>query len=64
MGILTRNDLTAGLGRTGPGPVGEVMQRDFVTADPRDMLQTALPGCRSGTVRPCRWYKTAASWGW
>jgi CBS-domain-containing membrane protein len=42
-GILTRSDLIAGLGRLGPdGRVGDVMKREFVTADPRDMLQTAL----------------------
>ncbi len=43
VGVLTRNDLVAGLGRYGPGaPVREVMQQDFVTAEPREMLQTAL----------------------
>jgi Zn-dependent protease/predicted transcriptional regulator len=43
VGVLTRKDLTAALGRYGPtARVGDVMQREFVTADPRDMLQTAL----------------------
>jgi Zn-dependent protease/CBS domain-containing protein len=43
VGVLTRNDLAAVLGRHGPETrVGEVMQRDFVTADPREMLQTAF----------------------
>ena len=43
VGVLTRNDLVAALGRYGPGArVGDVMRRDFVTADPRDMLQTAF----------------------
>jgi predicted transcriptional regulator len=43
VGVLTRNDLTAGLGRHGPNArVADVMQRDFVTANPRDMLPTAL----------------------
>jgi Zn-dependent protease/predicted transcriptional regulator len=53
VGILTRTDLIAGLSRHGPvGRVAEVMQRDFATADPGDMLQTALArlqecGCRT-----------------
>ena len=43
VGVLTRSDLTAALGRHGPGArVREIMRRDFVTVDPRDMLQTAL----------------------
>ena len=43
VGVLTRNDLTAALGRNGPETrVADVMQRDFVTVDPRDMLHTAL----------------------
>ncbi|MDB5310454.1 MAG: Peptidase [Gemmataceae bacterium] len=45
VGVLTRDDLTAALGRSVPDArVGDVMQRDFVTVDPRDMLQTALAG--------------------
>ena len=43
VGVLTRSDLTAALGRHGPGArVREIMRRDFVTVDPRDMLQTAF----------------------
>ncbi len=43
VGVLTRNDLTAALGRYGPeNRVAEVMKRDFVTVDPGEMLQTAL----------------------
>ena len=43
VGILTRSDLAAALGRHGPGArVREIMRRDFVTVDPRDMLQTAF----------------------
>ena len=43
VGVLRRNDLTAALGRYGPeARVSDVMQREFVTADPREMLQTAF----------------------
>ena len=43
VGILTRSDLVAALGRHGPGArVREAMRRDFVTVDPRDMLQTTF----------------------
>jgi Zn-dependent protease/CBS domain-containing protein len=43
MGVLTRNDLATALARCGPGAaVGEVMRRDFVTADPREMLHTVF----------------------
>jgi CBS domain-containing protein len=43
VGVLTRNDLAAALGKYGPdAPVRDVMRTDFVTADPRDMLQTAF----------------------
>ena len=43
VGILTRSDLAAALGRLVPGArVREIMRRDFVTLDPRDMLQTAF----------------------
>ncbi|HZW29302.1 MAG TPA: CBS domain-containing protein, partial [Isosphaeraceae bacterium] len=43
VGVLTRNDLAAALGRHGPETrVGEVMRREFVTTDPREMLQTAF----------------------
>lgn len=40
VGVLTRNDLTAALERYGPDArVRDAMQRDFVTVDPKDMLQ-------------------------
>jgi len=43
VGVLMRNDLSAALWRSGPEtPVSEVMQRDFVTVEPREMLQSAL----------------------
>jgi len=43
VGILTRNDLTAALARHGAEvPVSEVMQREFVTVEPREMLQSAF----------------------
>jgi predicted transcriptional regulator len=43
VGVLTRNDLVSALARYGPeARVRDAMQREFVTADPRDMLQTAL----------------------
>jgi CBS domain-containing protein len=52
VGVLTRNDLAAALGRFGPEtPVGEVMQREFVTADPREMLQTAFARLQDGRSR-------------
>jgi CBS domain-containing protein len=42
-GVLTRNDLVTALSRSGPqGRVADAMQRDVVTADPREMLQVAL----------------------
>jgi Zn-dependent protease len=53
VGVLTREDLTTALARHGAGTlVGEVMQRRFVVADPRDMLSTAFAklqdcGCHS-----------------
>ncbi|MFL5327688.1 MAG: site-2 protease family protein [Gemmataceae bacterium] len=43
VGLLTRADLMAALTRHGPDVrVADIMHRDFVTADPREMLQTAL----------------------
>jgi Zn-dependent protease/predicted transcriptional regulator len=43
VGVLTRSDLAAALARHGPDThVGDVMQRDFVTTDPREMLQSAF----------------------
>ena len=64
VGVLTRNDLAAALGRHGPETrVGEVMQRDFVTVDPPRCCRPPSPGCRTATVAPCPSCKTAASWG-
>jgi Zn-dependent protease len=52
VGVLTRNDLAAALGRYGPDTrVEEVMQRDFVTASPREMLQTAFARLQEGHCR-------------
>jgi Zn-dependent protease/CBS domain-containing protein len=43
VGVLTRTDLLTALTRHGQeAPVGEVMQRQFETADPRDMLEGTL----------------------
>jgi Zn-dependent protease/predicted transcriptional regulator len=43
VGILTRSDLATALGRHGPeARVREIMRRDFITVDPRDMLPTAF----------------------
>jgi Zn-dependent protease/CBS domain-containing protein len=48
VGILTRNDLIAGLSRQGTQVrVGEVMQREFVIVHPGDMLRTALERLQS-----------------
>jgi Zn-dependent protease/predicted transcriptional regulator len=42
-GVLPRNDLVTALGQYGPeARVGDVMRREFVTTDPREMLQTAF----------------------
>jgi CBS domain-containing protein len=50
VGVLTRHDLMVALQRRGPDtPVADVMRRDFVTVDPKDMLPTAfakLQTCR------------------
>jgi CBS domain-containing protein len=52
VGIVTRNDLAAAIGRYGPEtPVAEVMQRDFVTADPREMVQAAFERLQVGRCR-------------
>ena len=49
VGVVTRHDLTAALGRRGPEVrVADVMRRAFVTVDPGDMLETAL-----GRLRDC-----------
>jgi Zn-dependent protease/predicted transcriptional regulator len=53
VGVLTRDDLTAALSKHGlEASVRDSMQREFVTTDPREMLQTALArlqncGCRT-----------------
>jgi Zn-dependent protease/predicted transcriptional regulator len=53
VGVLQRDDLSAALGKHGlEAPVRDVMHREFVTTDPREMLQTALArlqdcGCRT-----------------
>ena len=47
VGVLTRHDLTTALGQLGPqSRVWEVMRRDFVAADPNEMLQTAFARLR------------------
>jgi Zn-dependent protease/predicted transcriptional regulator len=52
VGILTRNGLAAALGRYGPETsVGEVLQRDSATADPREMLQTVFERIQAGQCR-------------
>jgi Zn-dependent protease len=52
VGVLTRNELAGALGRYGPETrVGDVMQRDFVTAGPREMLQTAFARLQDGHCR-------------
>jgi len=52
VGVLTRNDLAAALGRYGPqNRVGDVMQRNFATTDPREILQTAFGRLQAGHAR-------------
>ena len=52
VGVLTRNDLAAALGRFGPeSRVGDVMQREFATTDSREMLQTAFGRLQDGHCR-------------
>jgi Zn-dependent protease len=52
VGLLTRNELAAGIGRTGPQtPVSEVMQRDFTVTDPSEMLQSAFSRLQQGHSR-------------
>jgi predicted transcriptional regulator len=54
VGIMTRDDLAKGLAQIGAeGRVSEVMQREFVTVSPRDMLQSAfaaLQNCNCHTL--------------
>jgi Zn-dependent protease/CBS domain-containing protein len=52
MGILTRNDLLAGIAERGAErPVTEVMQREFETAEPGEMLETVLQRLSSSRSR-------------
>ncbi len=52
VGVLTRNELAAALGRHGPDtPVGDVMRREFTTTDPREMLQSAFARLQQGHSR-------------
>jgi Zn-dependent protease/predicted transcriptional regulator len=52
VGVLTRHDLAAALGRhDAETPVGAVMRREFVTADPREMLQSAFARLQDGQCR-------------
>lgn len=52
VGILTRSDVVRGLSERGPlAPVGLAMRSDFITADPREMLETALPRLESAGSR-------------
>jgi Zn-dependent protease/CBS domain-containing protein len=50
-GILTRHDLAAALKQHGTEvPVGDVMHREFVTAEPKEMLQTAFARLQSSGI--------------
>jgi CBS domain-containing protein len=52
VGVLTRNDLAAALGRQCPeSRVAEAMQQEFVTTHPREMLQTAFARLQDGHCR-------------
>jgi Zn-dependent protease/predicted transcriptional regulator len=52
VGILTRDELVRGLGRHGPeARVGDLMHREFITVDPREMLQTALARLQERGIR-------------
>lgn len=52
VGILTRNDLVVALGQSGPEtPVGEAMQREFLTAGPREMIQGVFEQLQEGHSR-------------
>jgi Zn-dependent protease/CBS domain-containing protein len=43
VGVLTRNDLVTALSNAGPAtPVGDAMHRDYVSTDPREMLERAF----------------------
>jgi Zn-dependent protease/CBS domain-containing protein len=48
VGVLTRRDIVRGLSESGPASaVGRVMQSDFSTADPAEMLESVLPRLES-----------------
>ncbi|MEO5926445.1 MAG: site-2 protease family protein [Bryobacteraceae bacterium] len=52
-GILTRKDLLAALAKRQPALVGEIMQQDFQSAAPEEMLETAfrrLQECGCNTI--------------
>jgi Zn-dependent protease/CBS domain-containing protein len=52
VGILTLNGLTAALARHGPeSRVGDAMQQEFITAHPREMLQSAFARLQDGHCR-------------
>lgn len=52
MGILTRTNLLAGLQQFGPDElVTKVMQREFATAEPSEMLETVLTRLSGAPVR-------------
>jgi Zn-dependent protease len=49
VGVLTRSDLAAGLAQGGPSTrVRDVMQREFITTDSRQMLQPAFARLQEG----------------
>lgn len=49
VGLLSRNDLLNGLLQGGPEtPVGDVMRREFSTADPQEMLEGAFARLNEG----------------
>jgi Zn-dependent protease/predicted transcriptional regulator len=52
VGLLTRNELAASLGRFGADTaVGEVMHREFTITDPSEMLQSAFARLQQGHSR-------------
>ncbi|MCS6910348.1 MAG: site-2 protease family protein [Anaerolineales bacterium] len=52
VGVLTRHDLLTALAQKGTGAqVGEVMQRDFFTADPYEMLEPLFIRMQTAQVR-------------
>ncbi|MDW8328135.1 MAG: site-2 protease family protein [Anaerolineales bacterium] len=52
VGVLTRHDLLTALAQKGTGAqVGEVMQRDFFTADPCEMLEPLFIRMQTAQVR-------------